>query len=550
MKPGISKFTLLPLLLLFFPQLHGQDHLHRLHSTDIQHYSFSVNLSDTSDMIYGDAVVTILFKEPVQTLILDLAGKDENGKGMTVLSITEGGKAVNYIHHDDFLTITIDSSYNNTTRSYHINYAGIPSDGLIISKNKFGDRTFFGDNWPDRAHNWIPCIDHPSDKATVEFKVSAPDHYRVIANGRLVEETKLDNHYTFTYWHTDVPLPTKVMVIGVARFAVEDVKNELNIPVSTWVYPQNAGEGFRDYLIAPEPLGYYIQQIGPYPFTKLANVQSTTLYGGMENAGNIFYQERLVTGKQKQEGIIAHEIAHQWFGNSVSEKNWYHIWLSEGFATYLTDLYMENKYGEERFSTRMERERNIVIRYATRTLSPVIDTTITDYRDLLSPNSYQKGAWFLHMLRKELGDELFWKCLQSYYEKYQYSNALTEDLKHIAGSISGKDLDYFFKQWLYQPGHPVLDIHWQQDKSNIEIEIEQTQQGPAFIFPLELELVFRDGSTRTENVNIDQPLEKFTIPANMKIEKIIPDPEVWLLFEIGKLFSETEILQTKRCKIP
>jgi aminopeptidase N len=419
------------------------------------------------------------------------------------------------------------------TRKYRIAYAGIPSDGLIISENRFGDRTFFGDNWPDRAHNWIPCIDHPSDKATVEFKVSAPDHYRVIANGRMVEETALDHQYKFTHWQTDVPLPTKVMVIGVARFAVENVENELNIPVSTWVYPQNAEEGFRDYRIATEPLGYYIQQIGPYPFSKLANVQSTTLYGGMENAGNIFYQERLVTGKQQQEGIIAHEIAHQWFGNSVSEGNWYHIWLSEGFATYLTDLYMENKYGDERFRMGMERERNIAIRYAGRNQSPVIDTTITDYMDLLNPNSYQKGAWFLHMLRKELGDEVFWECLQSYYKAYQYSNALTGDLQQVAESISGKDLDYFFKQWLYQSGHPILDIRWQQEKSGIEIEIEQTQKGQTFIFPLELELVFRDGSMRCETVKIDQPSENFVIPANMKVEKIIPDPDVWLLFEMN-----------------
>lgn len=534
MKSGIFKFALFHLLFLFFYQLHGQDHLHRLQSTNIQHYSFSVNLSDTSNMIYGDAVVTILFKEPVQTLILDLAGKDENGKGMTVLSITEDGKAVNYIHHDAVLTITIDSSYNGTIRNYRINYCGIPLDGLIISENKFGDRTFFGDNWPDRAHNWIPCIDHPSDKATVEFKVSAPGHYRVIANGRMVEETEIDHQYKFTHWQTDVPLPTKVMVIGVAHFAVENVENDMNIPVSTWVYPQNAEEGFRDYRIAIEPLGFYIRQIGSYPFTKLANVQSTTLYGGMENAGNIFYQERLVTGRQQQEGIIAHEIAHQWFGNTVTEGNWHHVWLSEGYATYLTDLYMENKYGDERFRTRMERERSIVIRYAGRNQSPVIDTTITVYRDLLNANSYQKGAWFLHMLRKELGDELFWKCLQTFYKEYQYSNALTEDFQLVAESLSGKDLDYFFKQWLCQPGHPILDIQWQQDKSKIEIEIEQTQQGSAFTFPLELELVFRDGSKRIESVKVDQPMEKFTIPANMRVEKIIPDPRVWLLFEIGR----------------
>ena len=532
MKSKIFDHITLSLLFLFFSQVYGQHNNYRIQSTDIRHYSFSVGLSDTSDIIYGDAIVTVLYKEPLKTFTLDLAGKNENGKGMTVYSITEDDKAVNYLHHDDVLTIAIDSSHNSAVRNYRISYAGVPIDGLIISENRFGERTFFGDNWPDRAHNWIPCVDHPSDKATVEFKVSAPDHYRVIANGRKVEETICDHKYKYTHWQTDVPLPTKVMVIGVARFAVENIDNDLNIPVSTWVYPQNAEEGFRDYRIATEPLRYYIWQIGPYPFAKLANVQSTTLYGGMENAGNIFYQERLVTGRQQQEGIIAHEIAHQWFGNTVTEGNWHHIWLSEGFATYLTDLYMENKYGNEQFRTRMERERRIVIRYAGKNESPVIDTTITEYMDLLNANSYQKGAWFLHMLRKELGDNMFWKCLQSFYKEYQYSNILTEDFRQVVESLSGKELDYFFKQWLYQPGHPILDIRWQQEKSKIDVEIEQIQKNSSFIFPLELELVFRDGSKRIERVKIDQPLEKFTIPVNMTVWQIIPDPEVWLLFEV------------------
>ena len=528
---------ILLLLIISFNQASSQDHFSRRQLTDVRHYSFSISLSDTSDMIYGDAVITVMFKEPVPTFTLDLADKDEDGKGMIINSVKEDGKVVWYTHHDDILTINVDTNQDSKIRNYRITYAGIPSDGLIISENKYGDRTFFGDNWPDRAHNWIPCIDHPSDKATVEFKVTAPEHYRVIANGRMVEETDLSHHYKFTHWQTDVPLPTKVMVIGVADFAVENVENELNIPVSTWVYPQNEEEGFRDYRIAIEPLEYFIRQIGPYPFAKLANVQSTTLYGGMENAGNIFYQERLVTGRQQQEGIIAHEIGHQWFGNTVTEGNWHHVWLSEGFATYLTDLYMEYKYGEDRFRMRMERERNIVTRYAGRNPSRVIDTMITNYRDLLNANSYEKGAWFLHMLRKELGDELFWKCLQSFYKEYQYSNALSEDFQHVIESLSGKDLEYFFKQWLYKPGHPVLDIHWKQKNSKIKLEIEQIQKEPIFIFPLELELVFRNGSQRIERVMIDQPLEKFTISANINVKKIIPDPEVWLLFEVGELVN-------------
>ena len=131
------------------------------------------------------------------------------------------------------------------------------------------------------------------------------------------------------------------MVIGVSPFAVQEMLSKSGIPLSSWVYPQNSEEGFFDYSIATRPLDFFESYIAPYPYSKLANVQSKTVYGGMENASCIFYHERTVTGKQDHEILITHEMAHQWFGDAVSELNWHHIWLSEGFATYLTDLYIE-----------------------------------------------------------------------------------------------------------------------------------------------------------------------------------------------------------------
>jgi len=512
----------------------GQQHQDRLQIIDVQHYDFSISLSDTSDMIFSNAVITILFNNPLQVFTLDLADKDENGKGMVVKNVKVNGIETKFRHHDDSLYVYYDVVKPNSTAMVSVEYSGIPSGGLIISKNKFGERTFFGDNWPDLAHNWLPCVDHPSDKATVEFKVSAPDNYEVIANGDMIKETTTDHHYKITDWQSHEPLPTKVMVIGVADFAIDDVENNLDIPVSTWVYPMNADKGFADYMNATEPLSFYISHIGPYPFSKLANVQSTTLFGGMENAGNIFYAENLVTGNQKQEEIIAHEIAHQWFGNSVSEGNWHHVWLSEGFATYLTDLYYEYKYGSDVFKSRMETDRKVVIRYATRNFAPVIDTTITDYLDLLNPNSYEKGAWFLHMLRKELGDELFMESIRTFYEKYKYSNALTIDFQNIVDSITGKDLISFFEQWLSKAGHPVINIMWYQKKKNVLVQIEQLQKGTVFDFPLELGFVSKDGSVKRETLHINKVLENYSFPVESTIENLVPDPDVWLLYE-GKV---------------
>ncbi|MFT5167251.1 MAG: aminopeptidase N, partial [Saprospiraceae bacterium] len=392
-----------------------------------------------------------------------------------------------------------------------------------------GDRTFFGDNWPDRARHWLPTVDHPSDKATVEFIVTAPDHYQVIANGDQIEETNITDDTKLTHWKELVPLPTKVMVIGAARFAVNTAGYVDHIPVTSWVYRQDRDNGFLDYKIAIGVLDYFDQKIAAYPYGKLANVQSKTRYGGMENAGNIFYYENSVNGNQDQEKLIAHEIAHQWFGNSASELNWHHIWLSEGFATYMTDLYLEDVRGKAAFLENLKKERQKVIKYAQKKLAPIVDVSVTDYNKLLNPNSYQKGAWVLHMLRHKLGDELFLKGIQNYYHKYAYANALSEDFQQVMEETSDKKLGDFFKQWLYQAGHPVLKIEVSKRKS--QITIRQVQGKNLFTFPLDLEIINDEEDRMRKTVWIDSKSHTFTIKMEGEIQRIIVDPDCWLLFE-------------------
>jgi aminopeptidase N len=527
----VRYLTWIIFVLLMVRQVEGQRTMERWQKTDVQHYDFSISLSDTSDIIYATSIINLILKEPSEFFIVDLAGKDEQGKGMAVKKLTMNGKETRFTHLNDSIYIYWDNRKANTSAIVNIEYSGIPADGLIISENKFGDRTFFGDNWPDRAHNWLACIDHPSDKATVEFKVSVPDHYEVIASGTLKEEADEGNHYKLCHWQSDDPLPTKVMVIGAADFTIDTVKNNLDIPITTWSYPGNAVEWFGPFRSAAEPVSFFEKIIGPYPFSKLANVQSTTIYGGMENAGNIFYSEDLMDHRRNPEGTIVHEIAHQWFGNTVTEGNWYDLWLSEGFATYFTDLFWEHKYGREAFKSRMASERNMVIRYAKRNSAPVIDTSVTIYRDLLTPNVYEKAAWFLHMLRREMGDDLFMKLIRTYYEKYKYSNAVTGDFKNLAESLSGKNLSQFFEQWLWEPGYPVLDINWYQKKKQVLVKIEQQQKGVIFDFPLELGLLSNDSTMKAESIHINRASETFSFPVNSKILNLIPDPEVWLLFE-------------------
>ncbi len=527
------KHTILSLAsaLILFNASVAQSYTDRLQTMDVQHYTLSFSLNDESDVIEAKADIEINFLRSVGQFNLDLSSVDESGKGMTVTSISAEGKNLRFEHQNDVLTIYSDES-ENATSNFTIEYSGIPKTGLIISTNKFGDRTFFGDNWPNRAHNWIPSVDHPSDKAYFTFIVDAPDHYQVVANGILKEEINIDDEITRYKWETTVPLPTKVAVIGVARFAVQNVKKIHDIEVSTWVYPQNADEGFYDYEPAASILDFFIDFIGPYPYQKLANVQSKTQFGGMENASNIFYFENSVNGNQSVNTLLAHEIAHQWFGNSASEVDWAHVWLSEGFATYMTNLYVELNNSEEDFRDLLLQQRSAVIGFYKQSPLPVVNTEETNYMRLLNANSYQKGGWVLHMLRNKLGDDTFHEAIKTYYDTYKLSNASSENFRDVVEKVSGQELDSFFGQWLYKTGHPELKVTHKTNRNKTTITVEQVQKtGTIFEFPLEIELTFADGSSEIKTLEVNKKKQNFDLEVSSAPSNLTLDPNVKLLFE-------------------
>jgi len=511
----------------------SQDHKPRLDEIDIKHYRFEIVLNDSTDVIAGRALVSIRFKKPISTFSLDLiCPKKDSLTGMRIKQITIEGNSLKYEQSGQTLLINLpQKAKTGELMDIEIAYSGIPGDGLIIDKNIYGERTFFGDNWPNRARNWLPSVDHPSDKATVEFLITAPKHYQVIANGTRIRIADTLVNYQITHWREDVPISTKVMVIGVSPFAIRELGKVGDIPVSAWIYPQNESGGFKDFDKALDILNFFISQFGEYPYEKLANVQSKTRYGGMENAGNIFYAEKLVNGRQKIEFLIAHEIAHQWFGNSVSENNWHHVWLSEGFATYLTNLYSEKTYGDSVLRNRMDAERSEVIDYFYVNPAPIIDKSVTDYMKLLNTNAYKKGSWVLHMLRNKISDECFINAVRAFYEQFKNSNAETADFQAIVEEISGQDLDEFFNQWLYRPGHPQLKFNWSQKGRELTINVEQIQPGKPFKFPLDLKILYNNGESSIEKMEVDNQSEDFAIGVNGQVQNIKFDPNVWLLFE-------------------
>ncbi len=456
---------------------------------DFKHYNYAIDLTKIPQI----EVIARLDGEKLADTKRVLVNLESAGikKGMSVKRIyDERNNPMRYRHTKDSLWIY----FNNIAPgpfSIFVDYYGIPKDGLIITKNKWGASTVFGDNWPNRARHWLALLDHPSEKASVEFLVRVRDTSQCIANGELMNVINIDDTSKIYHWKSKVPLPSKVMVVGATNFAIDTVPYRSNIPLTSWVYPQEAESGFKEYEKAATILEYFELRIAPYPYAKLANVQSTTRYGGMENASCIFYHEGSTKGDGSSEMLIAHEIVHQWFGNSASESDWAHLWLSEGFATYLTEVYRQDQQGDEAFNKSMNRNAAIVFQYFEKDQRPMVDTLETDPNKLLNPNAYQKGAWVLHMLRDSIGDEAFFGGIKNYYRANEFGNADSKELISHFEEAHGEELWSWIAKYLYQQGHPKLKVAWSYKNGKINLSFKQTQK--ADFGPLYFELCLSRG---------------------------------------------------------
>ncbi len=512
---------------------------------DARHYIFRLSLSDKNDMISGKTSVDITFrKSGITEFSLDLVGTSKaKPTGMKVESVKCREEKLHFTHKKDRLKIKLKKpSKAGETLHFSIVYSGIAEEGLIISKNKFSDRTFFGDNWPDRCRHWLPVIDHPYDKATCEFLIKAPEKYQVIGSGLKVEETNLQNGLRLTHWKENVPIPTYCMVIGVAEFAVLHYLSSNGIPLQTWVFPKDRDNGFYDFALAENILEFFAGKIGPYPYEKLASVQSNTLYGGMENSGNIFYYEKSVTGERTHEGLIVHEMAHQWFGDSVTEADWNHVWLSEGLATYFDHIYNEFKYGRDFLVRELESGRQEIIEHIKKNpKSVIIDTSITNPENVLNTNTYQKASWALHMLRGIVGEENFWKGIRNYYKKYRDKTVMTSDFIKVMEKTSSAELDSFFDSWFYSPGIPKIKGNWSYDKASqtLIIKLKQVQKsGTLYKMPVEIGIYSnKDNGPLIKTVSMDKLENRFRINLLKEPHRVALDPNTWLLMqsEFGKI---------------
>ena len=485
-----TKLSLLLLLIVFACQLVYAARVERLIDTwQPKHYAVNLTLNDQlSELTAATARIDITVLK--RTSLIDLDFGD-----LTVDSVTLDSKPATFTHSDGKLKINLPTPASPGARlQISIQYHGKPKDGLIIGADKDGKPSAVGDNWPNRVHHWIPTLDHPSAKATITFNITAPASNEVVANGRLdrVENTS-GGTSTWTY-SEGVPIPPYCMVIAVGQFKRLEPTERTFTPLSYYVPQSDAPHALKGFAPTNPSVVYFSETVAPYPYEKLAMIVGATRYGGMENSSAIVFSTTLLDPRpqaklSKRYGIpigivtlIAHEIAHQWFGDSVTEATWSDLWLSEGFATYFAGLFLQHYESEEAFQNYMKNAAAQVFEYEKKTRTPIFDPDTEDLMDLLNANNYQKGAWVLHMLRSSLGDEVFFRAIRDYYRTHERRTATTEDLRAALEKASGRNLRPFFTRWIYETGHPQYELSWQWLRNgDLRLTLRQVQPGAPFL---------------------------------------------------------------------
>ena len=496
-------------------------------------YNVSLTFNDSlTEITSAKAEITILsLKDSLSQVDLDFGE-------LPVDSVSVNNQVAPYQRSASLLNVKLPQRVpRGTSFVVAVSYHGKPKDGLILSLDKAGKPSAVGDNWPNRVHHWIPSLDHPSAKATVSFSITAPAHELVVANGKLDRvENSSNTTRTWTY-NEAVPIPPYCMIIAVGDFARLEPAAEVT-PLAYYVSQADRNFAMQGFAPANPSLKFFSQTVAPYPYEKLALIIGATRFGGMENSSAIVFSNTLFDPRPQarvssvfkiREGlvdVIAHEIAHQWFGDSVTESTWSDLWLSEGFAEYFAGLFIQRYEGELAFQRYLSEEAQAYFDYEKRSRTPIHDTETEDLFKLLNANNYQKGAWVLHMLRSELGDEQFFRAIRIYYNAHKNSTATTEDLRAAFEKAAGRDLKEFFARWIYGAGHPRYELSWRwNNKTNkLRVLLKQLQPEPAFPNALPVDIVTANGKRRIVlKPNGKQTIQELKLNATPTAIKIDPD---------------------------
>ena len=517
----------------------------RLQTYDVQHYILRVNFDRANKKVFGETTVRLKpLKKGMSTVELDAAG-------LTFESITDedGGKILKYKTKGEKVSIMLNKTYSPAdVISLRFKYSATPKKGVyFVDERKENGRVInaaqiWTQGEPDEAHHWFPSFDFPSDKATSEEIITVQKGETVIGNGELIEQK--DNPDGTATFHFKMPVPHSTyltsFVVGKYSRVAGSYKD---IELGYYVYPGTQSIVKPAYGKTGDILRVFEELTGvDYPFNKYEQtVVSGFTFGGMENitattmADTEIYSADNDLSKAGVEDLVSHEAAHSWFGNLVTCKNWAELWLNEGFATFMEASFREKMYGRDSYIRKIRydadtfladdavnKERNGLFNLNAGDVNKLFDRPAT---------TYNKGGVVLHMLREEIGNAAFWKGVNIYLNRHKFANVESGDLRKSMEEASGKELRWFFDQWVYGIGSPKLTVKqvYNAKSKILTLSIEQTQKTDkltpqAFSIPLNVEVTTEAGG-KTEKLNITKRRQSFSIkldsaPTGIKFDRL------------------------------
>jgi aminopeptidase N len=423
---------------------------------DVQHYTLDLDVDMDANEIAGTVTIDALATQDLSTFNLDFLGFD-------IESLQVNDADARFLRQGRELRITPAAPLlDNEAFQVAVTYSGVPGEGLeerlAFSRgwNRYDGGVFVASE-PAGAAAWYPVNDHPRDKATYRFEITVPKPYVVAANGLLLET--IDEGQVVTYiWETEFLMASYLATVNIADFVEVTEEGPGGLPIRNYFPARLADDAPAVFELTGEMIAFFSEIFGPYPFEAYGVVvadtplffaletQTLSLFGAQVVPGAV---TGVITSGRNNEITVAHELAHQWFGNSVSPANWQDIWLNEGFATYASALWVEHTDGPEAFDMLL---RAFYTNVAARNFTPGDPLE----EGLFSAGVYQQGAWTLHALRLATGDDVFFEIIRTYADRFQYGNASTADFIALAEEISGQELDALFNAWLYVGGVPPV----------------------------------------------------------------------------------------------
>ncbi len=501
------------------------------HGFDVLKYEITLSINDSSHFIEGNVLATVIAEQALSSISYEFVG-------LTVSNVKVNGLTAAYTHSGGILNITanIPAGQQFTTQVY---YSGVPQ----LSSNSyhlgmiFGTNTVFTISDPDAARYWWPCYDHPWDKAVVDLHITMRSDWKVAANGIRSQIINNGNGTSTTHWLGSNPMTTYLVCITAGPYVeINQVVPELNnLPVQNFVTQGQYNNALTDLQNLPLMISYFSELFGDYPFEKYGNATvNMSTYGAMEHQTMTTLGNYIITGNQSYEPTIAHELAHQWFGDAVSFLTFKDVWLSEGFATYSEHLWTDKRFG---WQSAADYVGSSFHQYYNSWENNVGPQTIYDpaFLEYFYPPSYEKAASVLHMLRLKIGNQNFFNLLRLYFDTYKHGNAVTAEFQAMAEQISGQDLDQFFNQWIYGSGVPSVEYSvWQaEDISRVKIIAKSTSPSTTQ-FHMEIPFRFSSGTDVDSLLAFASPTgqaTEFLYGHNIRDINISPNHNNWALLK-------------------